>query len=187
MSTVRHRAGLWLAGFLWGLAEATVFFVVPDVLLTIVAQRRGLFPALAVSLVVVVGAMLGGLAMWWIGGAYPGAAISFLDHIPATSKDMIDAARAALAHEPFEALLAGAFSGAPYKVFGATAQVAGVSAPGFLLITIPARAVRFVLAIVVTVVIDRVAAMWLSSRARLSILAGFWVVFYAVFWVVMPN
>ncbi|HKH69104.1 MAG TPA: hypothetical protein VKA75_17210, partial [Reyranella sp.] len=71
MSAAGHRVGLWLAGLLWGLAEATAFFVVPDVLLTFVAQRRGLIPALAVMLFVVAGAALGGLAMWWIGGVYP--------------------------------------------------------------------------------------------------------------------
>ena len=187
MSAVRRRLGLWLAGFLWGLAEATAFFVVPDVLLTFAAQRRGFFPALAVMLFVVAGAALGGLAMWWIGGAYPEAVTGFLDRIPAISRAMIEAAAAAQRHEPFAALLAGAFSGAPYKVFAATAQAAGVSAPWFLLITIPARAARFILAIVVTVVIDRVAAKWLSSRARLGILAAFWVAFYAVFWTVMPS
>ncbi len=187
MSAARHRVGLWLAGFLWGLAEATAFFVVPDVLLTFVAQRRGLLPALEVALFVVAGAALGGLAMWWIGGAYPEAVTGFLDRIPAISRAMIEAAGAAQAHDPFAALFAGAFSGVPYKVFAATAQAAGVSAPWFLLITIPARASRFALAIVATVVIDRVAAKWLSSRARLCILAAFWVAFYAAFWVVMPG
>jgi hypothetical protein len=62
-----------------------------------------------------------------------------------------------------------------------------VSAVWFLLITIPARAARFVVAITATVVIDRIAARWLSSRARLWILAGFWVAFYAVFWAVTPG
>jgi membrane protein YqaA with SNARE-associated domain len=187
LSAARHRVGLWLAGFLWGLAEATAFFVVPDVLLTFVAQRRGLFPALAVMLFVVAGAALGGLAMWWIGGAYPVAVTGFLDSIPAISPAMIDTAGAAQAQEPFAALLAGAFSGVPYKVFAATARAAGVSAPWFLLITIPARAARFILAIVATVVIDGVAARWLSSRARLCILAVFWLAFYAAFWTVMPG
>jgi len=182
-----HRLSLWFSGFLWGLAEATAFFVVPDVLLTFVARRHGLFPALAVMLFVVAGAMIGGLAMWWIGGAYPEAATGLLDRIPAISRDMIEAAGAAQAQGPFAALLTGAFSGAPYKVFAATAQAAGVSPTWFLLITIPARAVRFVLAIVVTVAIDQVAARWLSSRARFWILAGFWVAFYAVFWAVMPG
>jgi hypothetical protein len=162
LPTARHRFGLWLAGLIWGLAEATAFFVVA-------------------------GAALGGLALWWIGGGYPEAVTGFLDIIPAISPAMIDGARMAQASAPFEALLAGAFSGAPYKVFAGTAQAAGVSAPWFLLITIPARAARFVLAIMVTVVIDRISAEWLSSGARLWILAGFWIAFYALFWAVMPG
>ena len=138
-------------------------------------------------LFVVAGAAVGGLAMWWIGGAYPETVRAFLDGIPAISRAMIETAGAAQAHGPFAALLTGAFSGAPYKVFAATAQDAGVSAPWFLLITIPARAARFILTIVATVVIDRIAAKWLSSRARLGILVAFWVAFYTVFWVAMPG
>jgi membrane protein YqaA with SNARE-associated domain len=187
LSAAGHRIGLWLAGFVWGLAEATAFFVVPDVLLTFVAQRRGLFSALVVALFVVAGAMLGGLAMWWIGGAYPAAVAGFLDHIPAISRAMIEEAGKEQARDPFAALLAGAFSGAPYKVFAATAQAAGVSLIWFLLITIPARAARFVVAIVATVVIDGQAARWLGPRTRFLVLAGFWVAFYAVFWAVMPG
>jgi membrane protein YqaA with SNARE-associated domain len=181
------RIRLWIAGFVWGLAEATIFFVVPDVLLTFAAQRHGLRVALAVMGFVVTGAVLGGLIMWWLGAVYPAAMISFLDGIPAISREMIDAAAAAQTHDPFGALIAGSFSGAPYKVFAATARAAGMSAPWFLLLTIPARAARFILGIVATAIIDWAAATWLSSQTRFRILAAFWVVFYAVFWLVIPK
>ena len=187
MPPAGHRIALWLAGFIWGLAEATVFFVVPDVLLTFVAQRRGLCAAIVAMMFVVAGAVAGGTAMWWIGGAYPEATVRLLDGIPAISENMIEGAGAEQAQAPFKALLIGAFSGAPYKVFAATAQAAGVSLPWFLLMTILARAARFIVAIVATVVIDRLAAHWLSSRARWRILAAFWVVFYAVYWAMMPG
>jgi membrane protein YqaA with SNARE-associated domain len=187
LSADRDRGVLWLSGFLWGLAEATAFFVVPDVLLSFIAQRRGMLAALAVMLFVVAGAVLGGLVMWWIGGAYPEQIVRFLDSLPAISPGMIEKARAAQAEAPFAVLLAGSLSGVPYKVFAATAQAAGVSASWFLLITIPARSVRFVLAIVATVLIDRVVSKWLSLRARSRILAAFWALFYAVFWAVMPG
>jgi membrane protein YqaA with SNARE-associated domain len=187
LSETGHRAGLWLGGFVWGLAEATFFFVVPDVLLTFVSQRRGLLSALMTMVFVVTGAVLGGLAMWWVGGAYPETVTVFLDRFPAISRSMIDEAAADQAREPFKALLAGAFSGVPYKVFAATAQTAGVSAAWFLLITIPARAVRFLIAIIVTIIIEDFATRRFSSRARLRILAAFWVVFYAAFWAAMPS
>ncbi len=49
----------WIAGA-WGMAEAVLWFVVPDVFLTWVAMRRGVRPALRLSLVAVAGAIGGG-------------------------------------------------------------------------------------------------------------------------------
>ena len=52
------------AAFAWGFAEATLFFVVPDVWLTLIAVRRGLRPALVACGWALAGALAGGLAMY---------------------------------------------------------------------------------------------------------------------------
>ena len=49
---------------IWGFAEATLFFIVPDVWLTLIAVRRGLVPALAACGWALAGALAGGLAMY---------------------------------------------------------------------------------------------------------------------------
>ena len=88
----RHRIGLWLAAFVWGLAEATALLRRSGCSADVRRSAARIFSALVVALFVVAGAMLGGLAMWWIGGAYPEAVAGFLDHIPAISRAMIEEA-----------------------------------------------------------------------------------------------
>ena len=176
-----------MAALAWGLAEATVFFIVPDVLLSLVAQRAGLRAAVVATGFAVLGACVGGLIMWQLGRAYPDTMIAALDLVPAISAEMVERARSSLAAGPLDALLAGAFSGIPYKVFAGTAASAGISAPSLLLLTIPARAARFLVAVAVTVLVDRGILRGLTELARRRILVGFWLVFYAVYFFVMPH
>jgi membrane protein YqaA with SNARE-associated domain len=175
------------AALLWGFAEAVVFFVVPDVLLTLIAQRRGFRAAAIATAFAVLGACLGGALMWRLGRDHQAAVVALLDWLPAISPRMIADAGPVLALEPFHALLDGAFSGVPYKVFAALAANAGISLAPFLLITIPARAARFLLASAATALLDRLLARWIAKRIRTLLLAGFWVLFYVVYWAVMPN
>lgn len=66
----------------WGLAEATFFFLVPDILLTRIAIR-GLVPALWAAAAAMLGAVLGGIIMYLLGQGAFIAACRFLDFIPA--------------------------------------------------------------------------------------------------------
>jgi len=173
---------LHVAAFLWGLAEATFFFIVPDVLLTLTAQRRGFRAATLATLFAVAGACVGGALMWRLGQGYPERVVALLDLLPAISPAMIADARPALAENPFLALIKGALSGVPYKVFAALAAHAGLPVATFLAITIPARAARFLLLCAATALADRLAARWLTRRMRTLILIGGWAIFYAVYW-----
>jgi len=181
------RRGWFIAAFVWGFAEATFFFVVPDVLLSFVTQRRGLRAGLAGAVFAVAGAAAGGMAMFWLGWAYADKVRSALDALPAISPEMIASAGPALADRPFSALLAAAFSGAPYKVFAAAAAGAGLSAPAFLAMSVVARAPRFLATVIATACVDRLAAKQLGLRTRRLVLAALWIVFYAVYWSVMPG
>ena len=81
------RVALVLA-FAWGLAEATFFFIVPDVLLTLIACRV-LKPALKATTFALMGALVGGALMYAIGRRDPVNARAFLDQIPAISPALI--------------------------------------------------------------------------------------------------
>jgi membrane protein YqaA with SNARE-associated domain len=181
------RSGWFIVAFVWGLAEATFFFIVPDVLLSFVTQRRGFRAGLGATVFAVAGAAVGGMAMLLFGRDHPEEVRAALDALPAISPEMIATAGPALAADPLAALVTASFSGAPYKVFAAAASEAGVSAPALLAITVVARAPRFLATVAITAVVDRLAAKWIGIGRRGLILAGLWVGFYAVYWSVMPG
>lgn len=175
------------AAFLWGLAEATFFFLVPDILLSFVVQKRGVRPAIDAACFAVAGACLGGVLMWHVGRWYPASARAFLDVIPAISSAMIAQAGVSLRDDFAVALFAGAFSGVPYKIFAAMAPGAGIGWPELLLVSVPARACRFLAVILITAWADRIAARWLAARERTRLLLAGWALFYAVFWFVIAR
>jgi membrane protein YqaA with SNARE-associated domain len=181
------RSGWFIAAFVWGLAEATFFFIVPDVLLSFVTQRRGFRAGLGATVFAVAGAAGGGMAMLWLGRDHPEQVRAALDALPAISPKMIATAGPALAADPLAALVGAAFSGTPFKVFAAAASGAGVSAPALFAMTVVARAPRFLVTVAVTATVDRLAANWLGTCTRGLILGALWAVFYAVYWSVMPG
>ncbi|MBA3518966.1 MAG: hypothetical protein H0T75_15320 [Rhizobiales bacterium] len=180
--------GAWrAAAFLWGVAEASFFFLVPDILLSLVVQKRGVRPASDAACFAVAGACLGGLIVWHIGRGDPAGARAFLDGIPAISSAMIAQAGESLRDNFAAALFAGAFSGVPYKVFAAVAPSAGIGWPEFLLVSAPARACRFLVVIMIVAAADGIAARWLGARERARLLLAGWAAFYVIFWLAMGN
>ena len=71
-----------LLAIAWGLVEATVFFIVPDVLLTYLALKD---PRRATKACIwtLVGALVGGIVMFCWGHYDPKSAAGFLTQIPA--------------------------------------------------------------------------------------------------------
>lgn len=182
----RQARALYAGAFAWGLAEATLFFVVPDMLLTWIAlrdRRRALIACLAA----LPGAILGGAIMAVLGHAHPMAMHAWLDRVPAVSSPLIDTTRAAMEQRGALAMLIGPFTGVPYKLFAAQALDTGMRLPELLAWTIPARLPCFV----ALVLASHAAAAWLRPRLRRgavpAIWAAAWVVNYALYWSIMPS
>src|SRR5690242_8566641 len=77
---VASRAAL-VTAFAWGFAEALFFFIVPDVLLTVMAARA-LRCAMKATVAALAGALLGGALMVVLAHARPDTTRAFLLHIP---------------------------------------------------------------------------------------------------------
>lgn len=175
-----------LIALLWGFAEATFFFIVPDVWLSALALfsfRR----ALRASGYALGGALLGGNLMYLWGRSAPETAAGFVESIPAISAALMSRANTELAQQGVSAVLFGILSGTPYKVFAVHAATAGIAWPDFLLISIPARGLRFLLS---TLIAQGAAATVLRSVAgsvRLWVWASFWVVFYSAYFSLMAS
>jgi len=177
--------GLRPGAFLWGLAEATLFFIVPDVLLSAVALRDRAM-ALRLCLWTLGGALVGGLAMYLWGRHELAQAGEVLAALPA-----IDAAMLARVGDDLERLGAlatflGPLSGTPYKIYAALAPEAGIPLAMFLAISIPARLIRFALVVALTAWVSRTLLGDWPARARLRLLLALWGLFYTVYFFVMP-
>ena len=72
-------APLWIAG-LWGFAEATFFFLVPDVWLSFLAIES-FTQGVAGSFAALAGALNGGSLMWFYGRRSPLEAFNFLSRM----------------------------------------------------------------------------------------------------------
>lgn len=167
-----------LAAALWGLAEATFFYLVPDVILSAIAildPRLALWACLAAT----AGALAGGAFMYRRGARDPAASREYLLRVPGIGPCMLDRVAAEVGRRGLLALALGPLSGTPYKLYAVECGRRRLSLAGFLLVSVPARLARFV---VVTVL-----AAWLAWRvfptlptsAKLAAWLAAWCLFYA--------
>jgi membrane protein YqaA with SNARE-associated domain len=175
------RAAFVLA-LAWGLAEATFFFIVPDVLLTLIACRA-LKPALKATTLALLGALLGGALMYAIGRRDPVNARAFLDHIPAISTALVSRVSSQIGENGLWAVLLGPMKGIPYKIYAVEWGSREGSLITFMLISIPARYIRFFLAAVFARAIARLIEPLTHHRAAIEvmILAVIWIGFYVFY------
>jgi membrane protein YqaA with SNARE-associated domain len=178
---ISSRATLALA-FAWGLAEATFFFIVPDVLLTLIACRT-LRSAMKATATALLGALAGGALMYAFGSRDPDSARAFLDHVPAISPALITRVAAQISESGLVAVLLGPLRGIPYKIYAVEWGAQNRSLVALLLISIPARYVRFFLASVAARGIARLIEPLTHHRAAIEmvILAVIWMAFYCYY------
>ena len=166
------------AGGLWGLAAATLFFILPDVLFRAVALtsvRR----ALTISIWVLAGALVGGTLMWALGRTQPATGTELLVLLPAIDTVMIDDVGRQLRASGLPALFAGPVTGTPYKIYALQSGTLGIGLVQFLLVSIPARMLRFVAVTLAVGGVSTLLGRWLDLRSRRVVLALSWTTFYA--------
>lgn len=186
MTTLRKHA-LDLAAFIWGVAEATLFFFVPDVLLSYIGLKRGAKAGARASLIAAIGAGVGGAIMATWSLADPQTARAAVLAVPAISEAMAQRAAAAVDANWFAATLLGPLSSTPFKLYAILAPHAGASVPVFALAGVLARLPRFLAAAIGAALIGRVLAGRISPRVQSWLFVAAWVLFYAVFFARMPN
>ena len=171
-----------LLAFTWGLAEATIFFIVPEVLLSRVAMLRGGKNALRACVWALAGSIIGATVIYYAAsiGHGPGL-LRLMDWLPGITPDLIDQAHDGLEDHGISAVFAGAFTGIPFKLY---ATHAGSMHVGWFLFLLASAVVRFVRFSVTSLLAWFIATKLLHSlpRSRLQLLhVAFWTVFYAVY------
>lgn len=176
----------WRAiALLWGFAEATLFFVIPDVWITRVALRSWR-ESLVATAFAIAGALAGGALVYAWGAHDPGSVRAMFDALPAISPELIDSIAMRWREMGVWAPLVGAFSGVPYKLYAAAASDV-VGLPLFLLLSVLARGARFVVFASVAHVAARWATPRLGERRVLVVWLCLWAVGYTLYWLRMPN
>ena len=186
MTALRKHA-LDVATFIWGVAEATLFFFVPDVILSYIGLKRGVAAAARASIIAATGASVGGVIMYLWSTNDPAMAREAVLAVPAISEAMVHHAEQVMAENWFLATFLGPLTSTPFKVFAILAPHAGASLPAFALAAIAARLPRFLIVSISVSLIGRFLSRWLSERQLIWVFIGAWLVFYAVYFALMPN
>jgi membrane protein YqaA with SNARE-associated domain len=168
--------------FTWGFSEATFFFIVPDVLLTLIACRA-LRPALKATVAALAGALAGGALMYVLGARDPSLARVALDYVPAIGPALITRVTGQIDENGLVAVLLGPMKGIPYKIYAVEWGARGGSFLAFMLISIPARYVRFFLTALIARGIARLIEPLTHHRALIEmiILVVIWITFYSFY------
>jgi 1-acyl-sn-glycerol-3-phosphate acyltransferase len=127
--------------FVWALAEAVVWPVIPDALLVPLAagaRRHCTRPLLAA----IAGMALGGTLLFTVARSAPEAAARYLAWLPLVGEGQVATARERLAEHGAAAFLIQPWSGIPFKVWGLLAGMAGMPAWPVVPLFIVARAAR---------------------------------------------
>ena len=168
-----------LAAF-WGFAEATLFFIVPDVLLSWLGLRsqRSAFVASGYALL---GAVLGGWLMY-VWGVHDLAGVrALLAWLPGVNVTLLDSARLQLHDIGVLALFKGGFGGVPYKTYAIHAAAEGVGLAWFLTVSIVARWLRFAVVLLLTRwLLRRLLPTADIARQQVWLIVG-WLGFYTVY------
>jgi membrane protein YqaA with SNARE-associated domain len=165
-----------ITAFVWGLAEATLFFIIPDVYLGFVALfnwRRSLLGTAAA----VVGAVLGGAIMYILAASQGSAIDQLIDHVPLINPQLIHTVSENMQESGLSVMINGPKQGIPYKVYAVQAGLQGHPFVSFLFFTIVARLTRILPLTLFFAAVGIVLKKFIQRRTMLVIGA------YALVWI----
>jgi hypothetical protein len=175
------RPPLWL-GFLWGFAEGTLFFIVPDLILSW-ASLSGVRCGIKIFGAILAGAVIGGLCLYTWALWRPDSARSAVASVPFVRARMFDKVEEDYRTHGVSGIFYTLGTGIPYKVYAVLAPP--VTNPAtWAFITVAARFQRMALSWLIPTFLGWSLRLWIRSHQRLTIALwlGFWVVTYAIYW-----
>ncbi|MEO8377123.1 MAG: hypothetical protein ABI579_05570 [Candidatus Sumerlaeota bacterium] len=182
IATLTGKAGIWLA-FAWGFAEGTLFFLIPDIIITfaaLFAPKKSVWHLSAV----LVGSLIGGSIMYCWGVQNLIGAKRAVDAVPFVPSPMLDKVDGDYSENGVIAMLHGPASGIPYKVYAILAPHHQIGFPKFLLMSIPARLERLVITWLLFGAFGLAfRKLWESKPVvGISIHAIYWIAIYTFYW-----
>ena len=173
---------LWIVAG-WSAAEAAIFFVVADVPITWIAVRSGTRAGLLAAIVAAIASVVGTLAvLFWVGHDPAGVAAT-MAALPGVDFALIAEAADRYAHG-LPTVLAGSFTGIPFKLFALEAAKEGGIL--FVLLAPLLRLPRFLAVALFVGGVSHLLERWMTVRQRLGLLLILWIAFYGWYFSVMP-
>jgi len=166
----------------WGFAEAVLWFIIPDVYISLVGVRHGLRAALRLTAIAVVGAILGGIVTYQWGVLSPDTAQAAMVRLPGVDTAMVEEVSANVSSAGSIALLEGPTRAEPYKLYALAAGEHRTGVIELALWTIPGRAIRFLISSLIAAAVGVAGRRFLNQRAAVALWAVFWVLAYFVVW-----
>ena len=164
----------------WAFAEATLFFIVPDVWLTRLALRN---PRLALwaCLVATVAAVVGGSLMFAAGVRAPTAAEAALEAVPGIFAGTVADVNGELRESGPIAMIWGPATGTPYKIYAVEAGRIGLAPAEFVGASVIARLPRFLILTLAAGALTALFRPLLPKGAPEVVHAVLWLAFYAAY------
>lgn len=171
-----------LAAFVWGIAEGSLFFIVPDLVISLAALYS---PGKALRHIsaVVAGSLVAGTCLFLWSSFSPEAALDAVRHVPFVRSEMFSRVNSDIASFGAIALCKGPLSGIPYKIYA-------VLSPGsmplslFLLVSIPARLERLLVSWIVFSMAGVLLKRFILHYPALGpgLHGIYWVIIYVLYW-----
>lgn len=178
-----------IAPFIWGLLEAALLFMVPDVAISYVTLKHGAKKGAYAAMIAAIGAAIGGIFMFYWGANNLPQILGLIEKLPAISQAMIEKVNIQMHGDtPFIEMLNGSMTGTPYKIYASFASSAGINPISLFLLTPLVRLPRFLIVVLITKIANAATSkIVFSSKAKTLILFSAWALFYALYWTFMPS
>lgn len=179
-------AGLWCPppwlGFLWGFAEGTLFFVIPDIVLSW-ASLAGVKCGTKILGAILAGAVVAGLCLYLWAARQPDTARSAVASVPFVRDRMFSKVEQDYRAHGVSGIFYTLGTGIPYKVYAVLAPPVATPA-AFGIISILGRFERMALSWLIPTFLGWACKHWIRRHRLLTtvIFAGFWIVTYAIYW-----
>ena len=115
----------------------------------------------------------------------PKSAAGFLAQIPAIDEELLNKVEQQIDDDGVKAIFFGPIAGRPYKIYAVYAGAKDISFPSFLLVSIPARLLRFILLAGITWWVASKLLTKLQTRKKAFVLTAVWIAFYSCYFAIM--
>ncbi len=109
----------------------------------------------------------------------------FLTQIPAIDEELLNKVEQQIDNNGVKATFLGPIAGRPYKIYSVYAGAKEISFPSFLLVSIPARLLRFILLSWITWWVANKLLTKLQTRKKAFVLTAVWISFYSWYFAIM--